>query len=120
LGASAVGNTVIMLVSGDARHGVWTWRGAGAIAYLATIGSLVGLVAFTYLLKNVAVSKVATYAFVNPVVAVMLGMVLLHERLNAMELAGTAVVVCAVAMVIYSRMDRGKREIVGETGHALE
>jgi len=77
-------------------------------------------VAFTYLLQNVAVTKVATYAFVNPMIAVLLGVVVLHERLAPAEMVGMAVIVCAVAMVIYSRVDRTKREIVGTAGEAVE
>jgi drug/metabolite transporter (DMT)-like permease len=88
--------------------------------YLSVFGSLFGLVAFTYLLQNVAVTKVATYAFVNPMIAVLLGVLILHERLAPTELLGMAVIVCAVAMVIYSRVDRGKREIVGDAGQAVE
>ena len=78
------------------------------------------MVAFTYLLQNVAVTKVSTYAFVNPVIAVLIGVVLLHERLVKTEIAGMAVIVCAVAMVVYSRVDRGKREIVGIAGDLAE
>ena len=45
----------------------------------------------------------------------------LHERLAKTEIAGMGVIVCAVAMVVvYSRMDRGKREIVGMAGDAVE
>ena len=65
-------------------------------------------------------TKVATYAFVNPMIAVLLGVALLHERMVKTELMGMAVIVCAVAMVIYSRVDRGKREIVGSAGNAVE
>jgi len=57
---------------------------------------------------------------VNPVIAVLLGVLILHERLAPAEVLGMAVIVCAVAMVIYSRVDRGKREIVGDAGQAVE
>ena len=88
--------------------------------YLAVFGSLFGLVAFTYLLQNVAVTKVATYAFVNPVIAVLLGVLLLHERLVRTEFAGMAIVVCGVALVVLSRKVAAKKEIVGESGEAVE
>jgi drug/metabolite transporter (DMT)-like permease len=51
---------------------------------------------------------------------VLLGVLFLHERLTKTEVAGMAVVVCAVAMVVYSRVDRGKKEIVGRAGEAVE
>jgi drug/metabolite transporter (DMT)-like permease len=125
IGAAGLVNLTIALASGSVRHAVWTWPGFGAIVYLSIFGSLIGLVAFTYLLQNVAVTKVATYAFVNPVIAVLLGMAVLHEKLGPMEIAGMAVIVCSVAMVIYSKADRRKREeqaaeFVGTAGEAVE
>jgi drug/metabolite transporter (DMT)-like permease len=107
LSAAGIFNTLLAAGTGSLRHVAWTWRGFGAVVYLAIFGSLFGLAAFTYLLKNVAVTKVSTYAFVNPVIAVLLGVIVLHERLDLAELVGMAVIVCAVAMVIYSKVTRG-------------
>jgi drug/metabolite transporter (DMT)-like permease len=120
IGAAGIFNATFAFATGGWHRAVWTRPGLGAIVYLSIFGSLFGLVAFTYLLKNVAVTKVSTYAFVNPVIAVLLGVLLLHERLVKTEIAGMAVIVCAVAMVVYSRVDRGKREIVGMAGEAVE
>jgi len=124
IGAAGVFNASVALLSGSLHRAVWTWHGVGSIVYLSVFGSLFGLVAFTYLLQNVAVTKVATYAFVNPMIAVLLGVLILHERLAPAELAGMAVIVCAVAMVIYSRVDRGgselAKEFVGDAGEAVE
>jgi drug/metabolite transporter (DMT)-like permease len=110
IGAAGVFNALVAVGGGTVFHAQWSWKGLGAIAYLSVFGSLCGLVAFTYLLQNVAVTKVATYAFVNPVIAVLLGVLLLHERLARTELMGMAVIVCAVAMVVYSRVGRAKPE----------
>jgi drug/metabolite transporter (DMT)-like permease len=123
--AAAVFNALLVLSTGGLQRSVWTWRGFGAVVYLAIFGSLFGLVAFTYLLKNVRVTKVSTYAFVNPMIAVLLGVLILHERLNPAELLGMAVIVCAVAMVIYSRVGLAKgndlsKEVVGSAGEAVE
>ena len=120
IGAAGIFNISLAAVTGSLHRAVWTWHGVEAVVYLSIFGSLFGLVAFTYLLQNVAVTKVATYAFVNPVIAVLLGVLILHERLAPAEVLGMAVIVCAVAMVIYSRVDRGKREIVGDAGQAVE
>ena len=120
IGAAGIFNATFAFASGGWHRAVWTWQGFGSIVYLSIFGSLFGLVAFTYLLQNVAVTKVSTYAFVNPVIAVLLGVLLLDERLVKTEIAGMAVIVCAVAMVVYSRVDRGKREIVGMAGDAVE
>jgi drug/metabolite transporter (DMT)-like permease len=114
IGSAGIFNSLTALVTGSFHRAVWTWQGFGAVVYLSIFGSLFGLVAFTYLLKNVAVTKVSTYAFVNPVIAVLLGVLVLHERLAPAELLGMAVIVCAVAMVIYSKVDRGKNPPVME------
>jgi drug/metabolite transporter (DMT)-like permease len=65
-------------------------------AWLITGGSLVGYSAFIYLLEHVPVAKVSSYCYVNPVVAVLLGIVLLHERPERAEFAGMAAIVVAV------------------------
>jgi drug/metabolite transporter (DMT)-like permease len=114
IGSAGIFNALVALVTGSLHRAVWTWHGFGAIVYLSIFGSLCGLVAFTYLLQNVPVTKVSTYAFVNPVIAVLLGVLILHERLAPAELMGMAVIVCAVAMVIYSKVDRGTNPPVME------
>jgi drug/metabolite transporter (DMT)-like permease len=106
IGSAAIFNWTIALASGGLHRSVWTRSGLESIIYLAVFGSVFGLVAFTYLLQNVAVTKVATYAFVNPIIAVLLGVLLLGERLASTEIAGMAIIVCGVAMVIYSRIQR--------------
>ena len=52
----------------------------GSLLWLITGGSLLGYTSFIYLLEHVPVAKVSSYAYVNPVVAVLLGIFLLHER----------------------------------------
>jgi drug/metabolite transporter (DMT)-like permease len=76
----------------------------GAVAYLVTFGSLVGYTAFVWLLDHVPVAKVTTYAYVNPVVAVILGAILLGEHLAGTEYIGMAAVVLAVVLVTSSRI----------------
>jgi drug/metabolite transporter (DMT)-like permease len=122
LGAAAVCNITIALGSGSFHRAVWTWRGLGAVAYLSVAGSVIGLVAFTYLLQNVAVTKVATYAFVNPIIAVLLGLVILHERMGPVELAGMAVIVASVVMVVYRKAGAKSeaQELVSSAADAIE
>ena len=62
-------------------------------AYLVVCGSWIGYTAYIWLLKHVPTSKVSTYAYVNPVVAVFLGWLILHERVDRFILAGSAIVV---------------------------
>ncbi len=71
----------------------------GSLAWLITGGSLIGYTAFIYLLEHVPVAKVTSYTYVNPVVAVLLGIVLLHERPGATEFVGMAGIVVAVFLM---------------------
>ena len=71
----------------------------GSLAYLVTAGSLLGYTSFIYLLEHVPVAKVMSYTYVNPVVAVLLGIVLLHERPVAAEFAGMGCIVLAVFLM---------------------
>lgn len=91
-------------VSGDFGKAAWTLRGVGAVAYLVVFGSWVGFSAFIWLLHHVPATKVATYAYVNPVVAVFLGWLVLAERVTGYILAGTVIVIASVALVNSSKM----------------
>ncbi|HWZ00610.1 MAG TPA: EamA family transporter [Edaphobacter sp.] len=94
---------LIGVMCGGLRTSHWT-RGAWlATLYLAVFGSLAGYTSYTYLLRNVRLSTVATYAYVNPIVAVLLGWGLLHETLHGSEWVGMAIVLASVAVVIASR-----------------
>lgn len=97
-------NALIALLSGGFHHTVWSQSGALAIVYLVTCGSWIGFTAYIWLLEHVPTPKVATYAYVNPVVAVYLGWLLLHEKVDLYMLAGTVVILAAVAMVNISKL----------------
>jgi len=71
-----------------------------AFAYLVVFGSLVAYSAYTWLLQNASVSLVSTYAFVNPVVAVVLGAIILAEPITPTIVIGAAVIVVAVAFIV--------------------
>jgi drug/metabolite transporter (DMT)-like permease len=71
----------------------------GSLAWLVTGGSLLGYTCFIYLLEHVPVAKVSSYSYVNPVVAVLLGIFLLHERPDPAEFAGMAGIVVAVFLL---------------------
>jgi drug/metabolite transporter (DMT)-like permease len=71
-----------------------------AFAYLVVPGSLVAYSAFVWLLRNVRLGLVATYAYVNPVVAVATGALLLGERVTAAMLAGGALILLSVASLV--------------------
>lgn len=97
--AAGVANFLVALALGDTSRVVWTTRGIGAVLYLVVFGSWVGYTAYIWLLNHVPTSKVSTYAYVNPVVAVFLGWLVLHEQVGPYILAGSAIVVASVALV---------------------
>jgi drug/metabolite transporter (DMT)-like permease len=94
------------LVAGEAGRfdpGALTWASAGAFAYLVVPGSLVAYGAFVRLLARVPVTTVSTYAYVNPVVAVAAGALLLGEVVTPTVLAGAVVVLGSVAVLVSAR-----------------
>jgi drug/metabolite transporter (DMT)-like permease len=71
-----------------------------AFTYLVFVGSIVAFTAYAWLLRNVPISTVATYAYVNPVIAVFLGAVILSEHVSAATLAGMGIIVASVAFTM--------------------
>ena len=71
-----------------------------ALAYLIVFGSLVAFSAYVWLLGNAPLSLIATYAYVNPVVAVILGFIVLGEGIATTALVGAALVIAAVVVIV--------------------
>ena len=85
--------------------------------YLIFIGSLAGFTAYTWVLQHAPISRVATYAYVNPVVAVILGVIVLSEVVTPAMLLGGGIIVAAVALII--RNETLKRRGQGEAPAAV-
>jgi drug/metabolite transporter (DMT)-like permease len=68
--------------------------------YLVTFGSIVGYTAYTWLLQNAPLGLVSTYAYVNPVVAIILGVLFRGEQLTSALLIGAAIIIAGVALVV--------------------
>ncbi len=75
-------------------------RSWGGWLYLVTVGSLIGYTVYTWLLENAPITLVSTYAYVNPVVAVALGIVIFNETLTTNILVGGFIVIVSVAIVV--------------------
>lgn len=75
-------------------------RSIVALAYLVFMGSLVAFTAYVWVLQHAPVSKVATYAYVNPVIAIFLGWLVLSEEITTTIVAGAAVIVASVAFIV--------------------
>ena len=104
------GHAVLSLVSGQYRRALVTPRALTAVLYLVVFGSWVGYTAYIWLLKHVPTPKVATYAYVNPIVAVILGWLVLRERIDAYIVLGSAVIVVAVALVTTAQVHSQEKE----------
>ena len=92
---------VVGAVSGERFHlAAYSGKTFLAWGYLVVFGSMVAFSAYVWLLANAPISLVATYAYVNPVVAVALGALILAEPVTSAVLVGGAVIVAAVAIVI--------------------
>jgi drug/metabolite transporter (DMT)-like permease len=85
---------------GDVHVSEFSARSIVAFAWLVTAGSLVAFTAYAWLLKNAPVSKVTTYAYVNPVVAIILGALLLSEQITTTIVVGAGLIIASVALVV--------------------
>ena len=108
-----VGAALQMLAGGSAAAlfgtalGEWsrwhlTAKGAGAVVYLVVFGSILGYSAYTYALRHASPTIVGTYAYVNPVIAVLLGWLILREPVTARTFVAMALIVGAVVWIQFS------------------
>jgi drug/metabolite transporter (DMT)-like permease len=103
------GGLVLMLAGsllgeiGRANVETFSVRSFVAVAYLIVFGSIVAFSAYTWLLANVPVSTVGTYAYVNPIVAVALGAVILSEPITPRTLIASAIIIGAVVAMVSGR-----------------
>jgi drug/metabolite transporter (DMT)-like permease len=97
-----------VLVEGGQLH--WraiSLRSTAGLIYLVVFGSLLSFTAYIWLLRMVSTSRVATYAYVNPVVAVFFGWAVGGEAISARGLLATGIIVAAVALILSHRSQPG-------------
>ncbi|MGH7701068.1 MAG: EamA family transporter [Gemmatimonadales bacterium] len=96
--------TLVGLALGEA--GVWRFSaaGMGALAYLVVFGSIVGYSAYAYALRHAPATIVGTYAYVNPVVAVLLGWAILDEPVSLRTFAAMGLILSAVVWIQVSHL----------------
>jgi drug/metabolite transporter (DMT)-like permease len=92
-------------------------RGIGAIAYLVVFGSILGYSAYSYALRHASATIVGTYAYVNPVIAVLLGWLLLHEPVGARTFVAMGMILAAVVWIQFSHK---LRRTVGQSDGRTE
>src|SRR5919198_5767736 len=101
--------------AGDVDFAASSTRSVLAVTYLIAIGSLVAFTAYAWLLQNAPISRVATYAYVNPAVAIVLGWLILDEVITPVTLVGAAIIVASVALVV--RIESTLRADPQRNGH---
>ncbi|WHZ19726.1 MAG: putative inner membrane transporter YedA [Rhodanobacteraceae bacterium] len=84
-----------------------------ALAYLAVFGSIIGFSAYLFLVRHARPTLTASYAYVNPPVAVLLGALIAGERVGAAELAGMVVILVGVAIITLAHTGRSKPRPTG-------
>jgi drug/metabolite transporter (DMT)-like permease len=97
-------NGAMSLAVGDMHRTVWARSSLLAVVYLVIAGSLIGFTAYVWLLRNVPTPKVATYAYVNPIIAVFLGWLILGEKLTPYMMAGAVVIIVSVVLVTGAKL----------------
>jgi drug/metabolite transporter (DMT)-like permease len=104
--AGGIGLAAAATFRGEWSAIVWetvSTRSVLAVAYLAVVGSIVSFSAYMWLLRNVPSDRASTYAYVNPVVAIVLGYFLGHEALDGRRLAAATVIVLSVGLTLSAR-----------------
>ena len=100
-------SALLALVSGERLDVGYSPRGWAALGYLVVACSIVAFLAFAWLLTHVPLSLTATHAYVNPVVAVLLGWLVLGEPVGLPVLLGGSVVVGAVVLIVLAERPPG-------------
>jgi drug/metabolite transporter (DMT)-like permease len=99
--------------SGELDPSSWSARSIFGLVYLIVFGSLLGFSAYVWLLANAPITKVSTYAYVNPVIAIALGVIVLDESVTMRIVAGALLILVSVAIVL-------RRESVASPSEAGE
>ena len=95
----------------DPAH--WSARSILGLVYLITFGSLLGYSAYVWLLANAPIAKVSTYAYVNPVIAIALGVIVLDESITLRIVFGALLILAAVAIVLQRESALQAGEVIG-------
>ncbi len=115
-GMEMLGGGVLLLIVGAATgeiahtdiHRISSASAVGLL-YLITFGSLVGFTSFIWLLDKVSPARLGTYAYVNPIVAVLLGWAIAGERLSIRTGIAAVIVICAVALITTARSTKANQ-----------
>lgn len=97
--AGGSAQTIMGILTGEVSRFKYDPTGVAAMLYLILIGSLVGYTSYIYLISVWPISKAGTYAYVNPVVAMFLGWLILHEQIRINNIISAALILTGVLIV---------------------
>jgi drug/metabolite transporter (DMT)-like permease len=98
-----------LLTEGNPFHFHWTLMAIVSLAYLVIVGSVVAFALYYWLVRHMDVTNTMLIALVTPVVAVILGMIVLHEKLNWRLFAGGACIISGIGLIILQKQKRTSR-----------
>jgi drug/metabolite transporter (DMT)-like permease len=104
--SGGVALTVVAILAGERLPDEPTTRANLAMLYLIVFGSFVAFTAYLYLLKNVRAALATSYAYVNPPVAVLLGVLFIDEVVHGSELIAMTVILAGVGMITSGKKKR--------------
>ncbi|MEO6365278.1 MAG: EamA family transporter, partial [Luteimonas sp.] len=114
MGAAAqmlCGGTLMLLaglVLGERMYDLPTWKATFSVGYLITFGSIVAFSAYIWLLQNVRPTLAGSYAYVNPVIAVMLGVWLANEAFSAHDVGAMLVILSGVVAITLAKATQSR------------
>ncbi len=88
-------------LTGEKMNGFPAWHSVGALFYLMIFGSLIGFSAYTYLLSKARPALATSYAYVNPVIAVGLGVMLVGEQITTVGITAMLIIIAGVVLVMF-------------------
>lgn len=99
-----------LLTEGNPFRFHWTWMAMMSLAYLVIVGSVVAFALYYWLVRHMDVTNTMLIALVTPVVAVVLGMIVLHEKLNWRLFAGGACIISGIGLIILQKRNKNSRQ----------
>lgn len=117
--AAGIGLTIVGLLLGEGGNIHLTSKGIGAMAYLVIFGSILGYSSYIYILQKWPASKAGTYAYVNPVVGVLLGAVILGEPVSPNVFLSAIIILSGVLIVQLSKTKRKLEQPIAEDSVVL-
>lgn len=112
--SGGIGLTIVGLLMGETGRIHLTSKGIGALAYLILFGSILGYSSYIYILQKWPASKAGTYAYVNPVVGVFLGAVILGEPVSPYVFISATIILGGVFLVQLSKTSKGTEQGLSE------